>query len=597
MDGHVNIDRDERPISQEDGVPRAGKRRRKTHQEDTNTTNAQAQPQNGPCNGMNTDISFNYAYSSESSIPGRTQTNQSGTQGEAGDAQGEEGAARTRRSRGRPQQQEGRQGSGRPSRGDQRGPPQNGPDSVGAWDEEEEEELKYGAQHVIKLFIPVTLCMAVVVATVNSLGFYTEKGMYLLYTPYHEESNKVGDKVLDAVRNAGILLALVVSLTVVLIILYKKRCYKIINGWLILSSLLLLFIFTVLYLKQLLFKYNICMDWITAGLFLWNFGVVGMVCIHWKGPLRLQQAYLIFIASLMSLMFIKYLPEYTLWMVLAVISIWDLVAVLSPKGPLRILVETAQERNEPIFPALIYSSNYMYSTLNMADSNDRTPHDNSGSNAGGAGVETGDPSPAEENATPNANAGANANASTNANVNANANANASANAAGPGPGPQDAGAPRRGGRNGVQRRPSEEDGFTDNWNREQEQRAVRRREMVREHMRNNATNAEPARHALTQEQLDEMEEENRGVKLGLGDFIFYSVLVGKASSYGDWNTTIACFIAILIGLCLTLIMLAIFKKALPALPISITFGLIFYFSTSQLVVPFAEKLASEQVYI
>ncbi|CAH1722851.1 presenilin homolog [Aphis gossypii] len=359
---------------------------------------------------------------------------------------------------------------------------------------QEEETLKYGAEHVIKLFVPVSMCMLVVVATINSVSFYNVKDMYLVYTPFHETSPEPSTKVWNAVANSLILISVVIVMTVFLIALYKYRCYKLIHGWLIMSSLLLLSMFTCLYIEEILHTYNIPMDYITFFLVIWNIGMLGMVCIHWKGPLRLQQSYLIFIAALMALVFIKYMPEWTTWVVLFVISIWDLVAVLTPRGPLRILVELAEERNEQIFPALIYSSTVVY-MMNRSDSVDSTT--------------------------------------------------------------------------------DSQNGFTRTW--------------VEEHQQPQTEEVRVCRRL--------MDEEDKGVKLGLGDFIFYSVLVGKASSYGDWNTTLACFVAILIGLCLTLLLLAIFRRALPALPISITFGLVFYFATRGLVKPFADMLASQQVFI
>lgn len=398
-------------------------------------------------------------------------------------------------------------------------------------DEDDEIVLKYGAEHVVKLFVPVTLCLFFVICSLSFVKSYQESGgATLVYTPFNEDQQSNGTKLWMSIANASIFISVVIVMTIVLIILYKFKCYRIIHGWLAFSSLMLLFFFTYMYISEIFKQFNLVTDMITIVFLLWNFGILGMFCIHWKGPLFLQQVFLIFSCIQMALIFIKYLPEWTTWVLLALISVWDLVAVLCPFGPLRILVETAHERQDNLFPAMVYSSTVMYSLINMADtSNDNSKKNDSMTDSvrsrgiAGPGASSRD-----------GNSSAQASSTTNSN-------------------------------NPVRSRTS-------------------------------GSNAQNTRTENIEQSAESKEEEN-GVKLGLGDFIFYSILVGKASILGDWNTVIACVVAILIGLCLTLVLLAVFHKPLPALPISLLFGLIFYFLTNLVVRPFYETLAFKQVFI
>ena len=96
---------------------------------------------------------------------------------------------------------------------------------------------------------------------------------------------------------------------------------------------------------------------------------------------------------------------------------------------------------------------------------------------------------------------------------------------------------------------------------------------------------------------DLQEEEDGDINLGLGDIFFYSVLVGKASDEVDLNVTVACFVAVLIGLCSTIVIMEVCKRALPALPLPILFGLVSYFSTRNVISPFMDELSTRQIFV
>ena len=93
----------------------------------------------------------------------------------------------------------------------------------------------------------------------------------------------------------------------------------------------------------------------------------------------------------------------------------------------------------------------------------------------------------------------------------------------------------------------------------------------------------------------DLPKENDRIRLGLGDFVFYSVLVALASDYG-FSTFVASFLVILCGLLLTLLILAVMKRALPALPISILSGIVAYILTRLLVQDWIEEIHIDGTY-
>jgi len=95
---------------------------------------------------------------------------------------------------------------------------------------------------------------------------------------------------------------------------------------------------------------------------------------------------------------------------------------------------------------------------------------------------------------------------------------------------------------------------------------------------------------------DEDFGERNSIRLGLGDFIFYSVLVSKAAQY-SFATFAACILVILAGLGGTLVLLSVYHHALPALPISIFLGVSFYVVTRVFMEPWIAAVLQQPYYV
>lgn len=409
-------------------------------------------------------------------------------------------------------------------------------------EERRRETMQFYVEQLTLLFYPLILTFVLVCWIETTLNIdnsqFSNPLMYYDESPTDTTSVRLGGSVLNAI----IVVCGITVMTFMFVLCFKYRLYKFLYFWLGLSVLSILGVTASALWIEIMNVYQRPLDYLTMIFCTWNVSVVGVIAIFWKSPLWLQQAYLIVVSTATSISMLR-MPSWTTWTVLIAVSGYDLFAVLCPSGPLRMLIDIAEERQESI-PALIYSAG-------MASfDDDRNPI---------GGYRTGDTSTRSSS-------GRNkkdwlswvpflSNSSSNKGyrvVHGEEEGNENAL------------------RNGLEDPISSVSELSDLSNT---RRTSRRREEE-------------------SDDEDEDEDELNAIKLGLGDFIFYSVLVGKASRT-DAVTLSLCVVAILTGLSITILILTLNRQALPALPISILFGAITYavsyFMTSNMILTLSLK--------
>ena len=316
-------------------------------------------------------------------------------------------------------------------------------------------------------------------------------------------------------------------------------------------------------------------DCVTFLVVLCNFAIVGVLAVFMsKMPILVTQGYLVVIGILVAYWFTM-LPEWTTWAMLVAMALYDLAAVLLPVGPLRLLVELAISRDEEI-PALVYEARPVnFDNLDPRGGvnhrrvwRDRRVVENSNL-------------PSDANMNVSCVLGHGINTESNANSDSNSNTpdgvHGDTNSAGEDAVP-----------NSNLSSSTSYGIYSDrNLVRAEEGRVQETDSEVTAPLIDHGMNVRIRRveDAASNENL--MPEgiglgSSGAIKLGLGDFIFYSVLVGRAAMY-DFMTVYACYLAIIAGLGITLMLLALYQKALPALPVSVALGVLFYFLTRLLL--------------
>lgn len=474
-------------------------------------------------------------------------------------------------------------------------------------------------------------------------------------------NQSTGKNLAMSLGNTLVMVTFIATMTFGIVLLYKYRCMKCLVGYMIFSSATLLGVLGGTVLDTAINIYRIPVDNFTFFFCLYNFAIVGVISVFFGLgiPTKVTQGYLVCTSVILAWQ-LSHFDAWTAWTLLVMLALYDLCAVLTPCGPLKALVGLMQQEDAPEMPGLLYEAQLPAGAERRVRRTDTNNNNTSASNSTSppttapTGTTTYSATANSSALHPNASNVSATSASTSTSISRSEPDSAAPSSpsrsnqnnydASPTPASPVAltspTAPIDPERiviipfaiARVYRLPllsSLQDptgSLNDNNNtpllEEQTHTPSELKAMVEVVMPTPGGRIVRAgnkyqvydrdgvmrRTLLVNQQGKVMQEldpddddddeyrMSNSIKLGLGDFIFYSVLVSKAAMH-SFTTFAACMLVILTGMGATLILLSVFKAALPALPISIFLGVTFYLLTMLVIEPWIQAIYRLPFYV
>ena len=231
-------------------------------------------------------------------------------------------------------------------------------------------------ERIIQVIIPVTLCtlysaMAVRILswsltsdgtifgkTWRNLGMdaTAERNGYQLTAASAGTTTGVSTSLLVVV----IFCLLIISITLVILMIFYMEWQNCLVYYFYIPTLIILAIVTPALIREILRSLNwFSVDIITASILTWNYTIFGIVAIFGlilRAPVVCQKFYLIHNSAVLSVIILHVLPGWAPWLLLLFLILWDLFAVLSPIGPLKLILKMAERSGVVDMPGILYST-------------------------------------------------------------------------------------------------------------------------------------------------------------------------------------------------------------------------------------------------